>query len=87
MVSEEPVGISEMGSWEMKLWDGRRIVMPESMPIAPISANPFYALSTDLEGFETDSIIGDEDLVPMAEWTEPSPSEFPPALTNFEFEH
>jgi hypothetical protein len=71
----------------MKLRDGRRIITPEMMPLAPISANPFYALSPNLEGIKTFSAMEDEDSLPMVEWTEDSPSELSTSPTNFEFEH
>jgi hypothetical protein len=60
----------------MKLRDGRKIVLPETTPLALISLNPFFALSSDFERFESkSSVVGEDDHLLIVEWVEDSPSE------------
>ena len=59
---------SEVSDWALQLRDGRRLVVP-SIPMAPLSSNPFFALSSEClevgKCFSTD--LGG---VSAEEWTE-----------------
>ena len=53
IVNEDSKIFVALGCWARMLREGRKIVVPQESPLAPISSNPFYALSSDFTGLES----------------------------------
>ncbi len=78
--NDEGESDGEAVNWALQLNDRKRLVIPESSPLAPLSSNPFYALSFDSLGLGNTLLTAiDEGSHPIDEWvvvSNESPSPF-----------